>query len=203
MDTQNNPVPAGSGQNPYSFIFGDGKNGKRRFGLPNIPGRLKIALGGLVLLVLVIAVFSRSGGSNTSSLIDIAARDHEMLRITTLASTSLHDPQVQNLNSTATSIFTTELQQMANSLGIKTNDSRLGKYLNKNTDAQLATAGQNNNYDSAYLTWLKQSLTAYQQAISATIPTNGVAMQIVPQGPLATDEADAATLLAAPQLKNL
>ena len=194
----NQPAP----QPDYNFILQD--KPKRRLSLPklNLPKPLLITLivvVGLLLIITVWGLVNRKGSTNTVSLSDIAARQAEIVRVSNEAASDAQDPTVQNLATTASTALGSDQQQLDKYLGLKANDKSLNKYLNKNTDTQLQTATQNNNYDQVYLTYLQQSLQTYQQALQTVSTGASTSARAL----LQTDYNDAASLLAAPQFKNL
>lgn len=185
----------------YSFIM---QNGPKKSGLNlpklNLPTPVKI-IGAVIVVLVLLVVITSSGGSGGPSLatVNVAARQHEIIRVSNLAQANLQDQQAKNLEANVLAVMTTEQSQLIKSLGVKSADGRLNRYRSSVIDDNLQTATQNNNYDSTYLTYIKQALTTLAQQIQAAqAATSGNAAS-----QLKTDQADVQTLLASPQLTNL
>ncbi len=198
MQPDNNT--ASSGGPDYGFIFNDGQKAKKGFSFPrlNIPKPVAIGLLVIVFFLILLTILSLRSGS-LSPLFSVGARQTEILRVSSLASSNIKDPQNQSLISTVVATFSSAQKQSADSLGVKTTDSRFNTYQNKNIDSQLITAGQNGNYDTTYLTYLKQALSDYEQNIQASLSSASPSVKNL----LEADLADAQNLLDSPQLKNL
>lgn len=121
----------------------------------------------IFFLVLILVLGLRSKSGNSSGLLDIAARQHEILRVSALADDDVKDQQVKNLIASVKAILASEQQETIGYLGVKEKSSSLNKYLDASTDAQLKAAVSNNTIDATYLTYLKQSLLAYQRVVQA------------------------------------
>ncbi len=163
-----------------------------------MPKPVAIGLLVIVFFLILLTILSLRSGS-LSPMFSVGARQTEILRVSNLASSNIKDPQNQNLISTVVATFSSAQKQSADSLSAKTTDSRFNTYQNKNVDSQLITAGQNGNYDAAYLTYLKQALGDYEQNIQASWSSASPSVKNL----LEADLADAQTLLDSPQLKNL
>lgn len=161
--------PPSSDPNSYGFIFNNKTSNKgRRLPKLNVPRPVMIfGLVCIFFLVLILVLGLRSKSGNSSGLLDIAARQHEILRVSALADDDVKDQQVKNLIASVKAILASEQQETIGYLGVKEKSSSLNKYLDASTDAQLKAAVSNNTIDATYLTYLKQSLLAYQRVVQA------------------------------------
>lgn len=168
MPPKSNYPPA-SDPNSYGFIFNN-KTSSKGSRLPklNVPRPVKIfGLVCIFFLVLILVLGLRGKSSNSSGLLDIAARQHEILRVSSLADEDVKDQQIKNLIASVKATLTSEQQETISYLGVKEKSGSLNKYLDESTDAQLKAAVSNNTIDGTYLTYLKQSLIAYQRVVQA------------------------------------
>ena len=203
------PPDASSSSSPnpnYDFILKDKPQPKKSlkipsFGLPKkAAGILLGALALFLVIILVAAIFR--GGGNATSVVGVLGRGQEILRVTKLV-----EPLAQSSGDTLSLASTTEAafasQQVAISnylakAGVKSDAKSLALYQNKNTDAQLQAAAQNNNLDSAYATYLKKSLADYRAALQAAAKgASPTRIQILNDAFGSTQ-----TLLSAPQVAN-
>ena len=79
----------------------------------------------------------------------------------------------------------------------KVDKNKLAARLDKSTDAALATALQNNNYDQTYFDYLKANLTSYQNDLTTAYKGAGKKAQAILDMAYASVQA----LRSAPQLK--
>jgi hypothetical protein len=151
----------------FDFMLKDQPQARRSL-MPNIPRPAKIALivaVGIILLIIVTSLFSSRGKGSTQSFVSLAARAQETLRVTALEQPKLQDPQTQALAATVSAALSSDEQQIISYLAqnhIKASKVQLAALTDKTTDASLQTAAQNNNLDSAYVSYLRDSLTRYQ-----------------------------------------
>lgn len=197
------PIPPPTGQ--FDFIMKDQPKPPGRFGslLSDIPRPAKIALTAVGVLIILVVVYSLLFGGKTTNvdqLTAVAARAQEITRVSTLAQTGSQNTDTQELAATTSKVLTSQEQELKTYLktsGVKVDTKKLAARLNKDTDAQLLVAQQNNNYDQAYLSYLKASLQSYQSDIVAA--SQGASKNAVEI--LAADLQSVQTLLSAPQLK--
>ena len=216
MPTQNTQPPAPappveSGQNStgpagqFDFMLKDQPRPPSRFGslLSGIPRPVKVVLAALgILFALVILYTLLFGGkaTNTDPLTSVMASAQEISRVSTLAHQQAKDADTKDLATTTAAILSSQEQELRSYLKskkVKVDTKKLAAKLDKKTDAQLATALQNNNYDQAYFNYLKTSLASYQNTLSAA--NKGVSLKV--QAILKVDYSSVQTLLVAPQLK--
>jgi len=201
--------PGGSLDPDYKFIFEDKKKPRFHFrlGLPKNNNFAKtVALvvgGGIVLIILIIAASSFFGarGVNSKQLVDIMARAQEISRVSNLVSQQQQnvDPNTLNLAATTSSALSSEQTQLLAYLHkarARVSTKALNFYLNKNTDTQLQTATESNNFSTTYYAYLKTNLGEYQNALKTIIPGSPPMAQAILNDALTSTQ----TLLAAPQL---
>lgn len=197
--------PAGQ----YDFILKDKPKPKKSLvpNLTNLPRSVRLAtaiiLGFIVIFVLFVLVLgNRATGSD--KFIKIVAQAQEIVRVDVAAAQQAKksDPVTQNLISTSSAILAsqqTELTQYLKNRKVKISKAGLNANLNKNTDAQLKSAAQNNNFDSAYLSYLKKELTSYQLALQAAHKSAGKSGKAI----LSKDFDSIQILLKSPQLASI
>jgi hypothetical protein len=173
--------PGGTTDPNYNFIFNDQKP-KRRFRLPSINSPLKMALliigAGAVLGALIIVLSSVLGpkGLNAKQLSDVIAKAQEIGRVSDLVTQQSRDLDTVNLAVTTSTTLTSEQTELVSVLKLKhkkilTKD--LNFYLNKQTDAEIQTASQNNRLSEYYYSYLKKNLPSYQESIKTAYDGTG------------------------------
>ena len=208
MQPDNTP-PVNTPQNQpdqYDFILKDKPKPKKSFvpNLTNLPRSIRLAiaivLGFIVIVILFVLVFgSRAAGND--KLIKIVAQAQEIVRVDTVAAqqNKSSSPATLNLISTSSAILSsqqTELTQYLKNNSTKISKAKLNSYLNKNTDAQIKSASQNNNLDKVYLSYLKNRLSSYQAALQVAYKSAGKGDKVI----LSRDFDSIQTLLKSPQL---
>jgi hypothetical protein len=203
MQPQETPSP--SSPNPqYDFILKDQPKPKRSFKIPTfgLPRAAAVALvSTLGLFLIIILAHAVLGGktTNADALIKATARAQEVVRVSKLVEPLAHNSDTQGLVATTEAALTSDQTQITAYLKrakIKAGPKNLTIYLNKNTDAQMQAAGQNNSLDSAYASYLKQSLISYKADLQlAAKGASKLRLQILNRAFQSTS-----TLLSAPQL---
>jgi hypothetical protein len=170
----------------YDFMLKENKPARRSLPLPKLPNPILYGLSAVVVIFLIIIISSVISGRNKGSSLPYAgvlARGQETLRVTKLAKEQLglQDPQTQALAATVNSSLSSDQQQLKSYLTknkIKITTLQLAADTDKRTDTTLQTASQNNNLDSAYVSYLKNALVKYQtdlqNALSGTGPNGKV-----------------------------
>ncbi|MBI4034667.1 hypothetical protein HY380_02080 [Candidatus Saccharibacteria bacterium] len=156
----------------FDFIMNAGQKPKSKmpFKLPG-GGPLKILMILVVLMVIVLIVVGLFGGGNQVAkveLLDIAARQQEIIRVGDVAQELLQDETSQNLEATTQATLTSQQVELMGYLSgnnIKVGDKDLASRQNGDTDDQLTTARQSNKADSLYQQYLKQQLTDYRGSL--------------------------------------
>jgi hypothetical protein len=180
---------------------------QRRRILPsfNLSKPIKIALAvvlAIVFLIVISSVLSGRNAGKTQPFIGVLARGQETLRVTAeVQQLQLQDPQTQAMASTAASALASDKQQLLNYLArnhSKVSAAALGADNDKTSDASLQAAAQNNGLDSAYVTYLRDSLNKYETDIQTAYKTAG------PNGQKLLNDISISTttLLNSPPLKS-
>jgi hypothetical protein len=180
---------------------------QRRRILPsfNLSKPIKIALAvvlAIVFLIVISSVLSGRKAGKTQPFIGVLARGQETLRVTAeVQQLQLQDPQTQAMASTAASALASDKQQLLNYLArnhSKVSAAALGADNDKTSDASLQAAAQNNGLDSAYVTYLRDSLNKYETDIQTAYKTAG------PNGQKLLNDISISTttLLNSPPLKS-
>ena len=190
----------------YDFILKDKPKPKKNLvpNLANLSGPTKrvigIILAFIVIVVLFVLVFSNRAAGN-DKFVTVVAQAQEIIRVDTVATQQAKNASsaTQNLISTSSTILTSqqaELTQYLKNNKVKISKSGLNANLNKNTDVQLQSASQNNNFDGVYLSYLKKQLNSYQLALQAAHKSAGKSGKEI----LSKDFNSIQTLLKDPQL---
>lgn len=163
----------------YDFIMGPTQK-KPGFSL-NVGGGkggliALIGLGLAVIIVLLVGYNLLFGNkpSVTVELVDIAARQQEITRITAVNSTKLRDANLLAVNSVAKATVRSDQSQILGylaSFGVKPKPAELSTRLDKQTDTLLASAEQNGRLEDEYAAVLAKQLKAYQVSLKAVYDT--------------------------------
>ena len=164
----------------FDFMLKNSPSPKRGF-LPNIPKLVKIiviAVMGVMLIAIIASIFT--GRSNVASqpIINSLVEGQEILRVTDLTSNRLplQDPTVQALAATVSSTLSSDQSSLSDYLAknkVKITKLELSAKTDKTVDTQLQSASQNNNLDSAYQSYLKDSLAKYALSLQAAYKVSG------------------------------
>jgi hypothetical protein len=153
---------------------------RRRLPMPNLPKPVLIGLAFVLVVFLVIIASSVLSGRKSGSyqpIVNSLARNQEILRVTNTAEQlSLHDPATAATAATVTTTLSSDRALLLSYLSgskIKVTSLQLAALANAAVDTQMQTASQNNNLDQAYLTYLQQNLTKYQQDLQAAYNAAG------------------------------
>lgn len=201
MQPQDTPAPPSPNPN-YDFILKDQPQPKKSlmpsFGMPK--KALGILLGTiLVFLVVVVLATVLKGGGNSTPMVEVLGKGQEILRVTKLVEPLAQDADTQGLAATTDAAFSSQLSQVSAYLAkanIKTDAKSLAVYQNKNTDAQVRAAAQDNSLAIFYAGYLKQDLSRYQTSLKASAKGASAArLQILNDAYVSTQ-----TLLSAPQV---
>ncbi|MBX4197659.1 hypothetical protein KW801_03865 [Candidatus Saccharibacteria bacterium] len=190
----------------FDFMLKNNAQPKRGLGLPQLSKPIKIVAGAIVaviLLVIISSVLSGHKGGATKQITAALARGQETLRVTQLTQQQLklQDPATQALAATVYSSLSSDQQQLVAYLAkshIKVSKLELATDGDKTTDTQLQTASQNNSLDSAYVTYLKDSLAKYQTDLQEAYKAAGPNGQAI----LKSAYDSTKTLLDNPPLKS-
>lgn len=164
-------MPPKSPNSQYDFIFNGGQPKKQRFNLSGLSGPVKIIIAAVILMVVIIILGVSLGGKknkSTDSFTTVLEQAQEINRINALEASQINDPDTLAVLTTSTSTLTSQQTQIKAALDhqkIKINVKALAAYQNTATDAMLQTAAQNNNLQSAYLTYLRDALNVYNNSL--------------------------------------
>lgn len=124
-------------------------------------------LGVLTIFIVGFTVFNNLTQKNYDSVIDLAARQTEIVRIADLGLANARDPAVLTYVSTIRNVTLSEKVSTQAFLVKKKNKATTKQLLLKkdtSTDQALTTAEQNNTYDQTLLNKLNDLLASYQKA---------------------------------------
>ena len=144
-------------------------------------------------------VFGNRAAGN-DKLVTLVAQSQEIVRVDVVAAQQAKNSNsaIQNLISTSSAILTSqqaELTQYLKNNNIKVSKAKLNANINKNTDTQLKSASQNNNFDGVYLSYLKKQLNSYQTALQTAYKNAGKSGKVI----LSKDFNSIKTLLSSSQ----
>lgn len=168
-----NPNPYGPG-NPYDFITASGKNIKPpKQGMSNQMQRIIFVLVGAIFLVIVgmvvSSVLSSSGKEGLQNIVDISAKQTEILRISDQGSQKARANTAKNLAATTSiSLKTsqTEINKLLAAKGIKKlTTAQAASAKSKADDEALTLADQNNSYDSTFIEIMLKDMRKYQTSL--------------------------------------
>lgn len=163
-----------TGHNPYEFIMNPNMPKKRAFGGNNaFLMRIALLVGGLVILMIVVAVIISALGpkSSTPGLTAIAERQQEIARIASAANGQTTGQDTANLAANVSASVTSSQQEIIAYLaahGTKVGVKVLALDKNPQTDTLLTNAANANNYDPALVQVLSQQLATYQNLLQTT-----------------------------------
>lgn len=163
------PQKSSSSQPDFDFIMKSEPKPKRKLSLPKLPKWAMLAVVGFFLLFLIIIIGSLfSGGGNTPRLTKVIASATEIARVSTDAAQQSTSTDIKNIAATTSSALNSQQQQVTAYLiskKVKVNTKKTITGLPSDIDSRLITAAQNNAYDQTYISYLKNSLTTYQQTL--------------------------------------
>jgi hypothetical protein len=165
-----------TGHNPYEFIVNPNqpKRKGKLFGGDAFLMRLALIAGGAVVLMIVAGVIISAMGpkSNTASLLGVAERQQEIIRIAKDAGTQATGSDVQNFAASVLATVTSD--QVKTITYLKANGMKKipTKTLNLDqsaqTDATLAAAATAGTYDTAVMQNLSSQLATYEQLLQSS-----------------------------------
>ena len=198
----NLPANPPSPRSQFEFMLKDPQATKGKLYLPtNLPkpALILIVLVGVVFLALIVSVIFGGSSNNYPQILDLAAQDQEILRVSTTFQQDFNDTSTQNISATAVATLSTQQTQYLNYLATtkyKYKLTQLNSHLNKTTDTNLQNAIQNNNFDATYLAYLKTAVQSYQQSMNTVNQTSTKNFQKILKAAYASNKV----LLQSPQL---
>jgi len=165
---QPNQQPQGS--NPYDFILNPSAPPKKGpFNGSKHTKLISVAFIGIILVVVMIgiSVITSLGNKNYNSLLELAQRQTEIVRIADLGLANARDPSTVTYVSTLRNVTLSEKTSTLAFLAkkkFKVNDKQLALKKDASIDKDLTSAKQDNNYDAVLLEKLDGLVTSYQKA---------------------------------------
>lgn len=179
-----------SGHNPYEFIVNPnsghnagGNKLKQSFLL-----QIAVLLGGLVVIMIIIAVVLSALGpkSSTPGLTAIAQRQQEIARVANEAAAKASGQDTQNFtNNVAVSVASSQQQVLGylSAHGTKLKSKQLALDASNQTDATLASANSASNYDGVAVQTLSDQLKTYESMLQTSYKqTSNAKLKAVLQG---------------------
>lgn len=165
------PTPPPLHPNAYSFITDHNKPGKRSL-LPtggSKQSRIMMVVGIVLAIsivgVVIMAVLNGIDNSQKQDWLTLAQKQQEIIRISEVGATKAQGRDTKNL-ATTTKLTLESSQALVNKLAKSNGANVSSKALlvgkNAKTDADLKTAEQTNQFDTAFQDILKNELNEYQ-----------------------------------------
>ena len=178
------PAPGSNGhggQNNFDFILNPAAPPKKspfNFGGGSLPGKVIAILGGVFLLVIILAVVVNmsGGGTNKAGLLAIAQDQTELLRLIEVGDTDVKSQALQNFNATAAPSITSDQSAFLTYMGnndLKVNSKDLALGYDSAVDTQLNNALSAGTFETAYKDVMDKKLAEYQAALTAAYKTAG------------------------------
>lgn len=163
-------------QNEYNFIMQSPQNTSGPAFLQNPKQRNIIAVlfvvGILFIAVIVIAIFASLGSKNTSGIVNVAAYQTELVRISALGLKEARDPSTRAQAATLQSFTQSDLSQTTSylgSVGKKFEKEDASLKLNTTVDKELESAALRNSFDEALLKAFDQTSAEYKLSLQKAI----------------------------------
>jgi hypothetical protein len=160
--------------NPYEFITNPGPPPKKSL-LPKVNSkkqRLIIAVAGAVVLLLIglilLSLLNSGSAALKADYLKLLQQQTELIRVSDVGATKAKQSEAKNLAITAKLTLTSqqiETLKLAKSAGAETNPKFLTLGKNAQTDTQLTTAEQANQFDVTFVKTMLEGLQAYQQTL--------------------------------------
>jgi hypothetical protein len=168
----NNDQPS----NDYDFILNPEKNKPSRLPSGGSQNKrlLQVAIGGVGLLIIFVIIIALFSGSSSSPLIDfykLAAKQNDMIAITTDATKNSQNTTTLNNAATIRAVLTSQNTQttaILAKLGQKKPTKLIAKYADNKYVNQLQLAFNGGTYDATYDTLMTARLGDYAAAIQTT-----------------------------------
>jgi len=135
---------------------------------------LQVAIGGVGLLIIFVVIIALFSGSGSSSLVDfykLAAKQNDMIAITTDATKNSQNTTTLNNAATIRAVLTSQNTQttaILAKLGQKKPTKLIAKYADNKYVNQLQLAFNGGTYDATYDTLMTARLGDYSAAIQTT-----------------------------------
>lgn len=159
----------------YGFIMNNGQVPKKSL-LPSGKSPLQriliVVIGGFLLLLVGIVVFSLLSRGQTSSvdrLVGIVAKQEELARVAQIGEKQATSQDTKNLASTVSLSLISGQQQLLTVIkkqGRKITAKEITAAKNTDTDQELTAAAQANRFDEAFTATMQKQLLSYQQSLN-------------------------------------
>jgi hypothetical protein len=168
-------------QNPYDQILNPAAPPKKPFlfgaaGKPKPAIMVLFVLLALTLIVAAYAVFSSLTSKNYDSVVSLAQRQEEIIRISELGLKKATDPSTMIYLATVRNVTQseqTDTMAFLKKKGQEVSAVQLALKKDSSIDTALNTAEQNNTYDDVLLGKLNGQIVSYQRAIrSVTVDSS-------------------------------
>lgn len=166
-----NPSNPGDQSDPYGFIVDQGASRRKSIGVPGgQKGLLMIALIGAFIVAILGIVYGIFFASKSAApeLVDIAARQTEMIRICDIGISKAHSSTIKNAATTTKVTLLSDQERLVariKSQKQKVDQKQLQIRKNTKIDTALTQAAQANNFDAAFTKELAKELGEYQTAL--------------------------------------
>ena len=195
-------MPPPGNPDPYEFIFKAPQPPQKGGLLPNPRskrGRIMVVVGLLMVLligaIVMSSLLSNAGKTGTQSLVDLSARQQELIRLSQLGATKAKSKTTKDLALTTQLTILSDQQRLLARLaksGVKVSTLQLNLRRNSQTDSSLTLADQNNQFDDIFTQTLTSQLSNYQVAVKGVLSVStGVTIRTL----LSTEFTNASTLL--------
>jgi hypothetical protein len=166
-------------QPDYGFIMNPGSGPQKKSLLPagllNLSKKQLILLGagGAVFLAIIVTIlFSVFGGgpTNKDQLLDVAARQSELIRVSDIALKEATGTQARNLAQTTK--LSLRSDQSTLTAALKAQKVKIPKTReNTETTQMLTEAKQSNRFDEVFLEFVQEELVEYQRTLNTAYQT--------------------------------
>lgn len=168
----------------FDFIMKQEPKPKRSFSLPaNLPKPLVLGVGGVILLIIILIIGSIVNGGGKETDVYKVLSDASVISNTSQdADSSVTNTDIRTLAATTRQTMNSQEQQIKTymtSRKIKIDNKKIKVKLDSQSSTQLQTAKFNNNYDAAYVAYLKSSLNAYQTDLKTTYQTSSPGLKLI------------------------
>lgn len=179
---KNQPHGPSTPSSPYDFIVNPASPAKKSgfFSSQNnsFIKRALIILGVAVLLIILIIGLSRiflgDRSANAKRLVDLAAEQQEIIRLTGLTNKNTSNPSLLALAQTTKSTVSyqqSSLLAYLKSKNVKYKPDQLDAKKDSELDKSLTRASDNNQFDKVFEEKLRLSLTNYQTSLKTSYKT--------------------------------
>jgi hypothetical protein len=157
----------------YEFILNQNQKPPTSGGLipRNLSKPVLIVISAVILMVVLIILGTVLGSHNkkTPGLTEVVGLSQEISRVSA-EQTGLKDASVIALATTSKNTLASDQAQFKSYAAkhkIKLDKKKLDAYQNKSVDSQLSSAAQNDNLDSAYITYMRLALQQYSSSLTS------------------------------------